>query len=111
MRSTAIFLLLLLLLAVPAAYANDADGAELFKTNCTSCHGEDGKGTPAGKKLGAPNLWDDKVQDRSDKFLRSLVAAGRSHMPAFGEQLGSDQIVDVVIHVRSFWAPKQASAK
>jgi cytochrome c6 len=94
--------------AVPVSYAGDAEGAIVYASNCTTCHGNDGRGTATGKKLGVPNLSVDEVQDRSDKFLRTHVAEGKDKMPAFGTKLGHEQIMDVVIHVRSFWTPKQA---
>lgn len=100
---------LLLLFAIPAAYADDADGATLYAAKCASCHGDDGKGTAQGRKLGVPRLSDDSVQDRSDKFLRNHVANGRDKMPAFGAEMAHEQIIDVVIHVRSFWVPRQAA--
>jgi len=110
MRSIRILGALILFLAfVVPAYANDQDGADLFKVKCTSCHGDDGKGTAAGKKLGVPVLSDDAIQDLSDKILRGAVANGKHRMPAFGAELSQDQIVDVVIHVRSFWTPKVAA--
>ena len=111
MRSIRILgaVILLLLFVIPAAYADDADGAAVFAAKCASCHGDDGKGTAQGKKLGVPRLSDDAVQDKSDKKLRTLVTEGRGHMPAFGAELGHEQVIDVVIHVRSFWVPKQAS--
>jgi mono/diheme cytochrome c family protein len=51
MSATALFLAMV----TPAALA--ADGAEVFKTQCSKCHGEDGRGeTPAGKMLKVPSL-------------------------------------------------------
>ncbi|HEX7706894.1 MAG TPA: cytochrome c [Thermoanaerobaculia bacterium] len=100
---------LLLATAVPVTYAGDAEGAMIYASHCASCHGDDGRGTAAGKKLGVPRLSADEVQDRSDRFLRTHVAEGKDKMPAFGHKLGHEQLIDVVIHVRSFWTPKQAS--
>jgi cytochrome c6 len=110
MRSILILASITVLLAVaaPVSYAGDVDGAIIYGSNCATCHGNDGRGTAAGKKLGVPNLSADEVQDRSDKFLRTHVAEGKDKMPAFGHKFGHEQLIDVVIHVRSFWIPKHA---
>jgi mono/diheme cytochrome c family protein len=59
--------LLPLLIAVVAAAtvsARAADGKEVYEKSCAKCHGADGKGqTMMGKKVGAKDYTDAKVQD------------------------------------------------
>ncbi|RVV96713.1 cytochrome-c oxidase, cbb3-type subunit III [Mesobaculum littorinae] len=61
-------------------------GAALFSDNCTSCHGEDGTGTP---ELGAPNLTDDAwIYGSSDAALFKTIHDGRQGwMPAWEDRL------------------------
>src|SRR5437899_1786732 len=55
--------LLVALLAIPAISARAADAKALYDKDCAKCHGEDGKGeTKMGKKLGAKDYTDAKVQ-------------------------------------------------
>jgi mono/diheme cytochrome c family protein len=51
-------------LTVTALSARAADGKESYEKNCAKCHGADGKGqTVMGKKLGAKDYTDPKVQE------------------------------------------------
>lgn len=52
------------ILAGSALCARAADAKALYEKDCTKCHGADGKGdTKMGKKSGAKDYSDPKVQD------------------------------------------------
>jgi cytochrome c553 len=56
-------LMLVAVLAIPAMAARAADAKAAYVKDCAKCHGEDGKGeTKMGKKLGAKDYTDPKVQ-------------------------------------------------
>src|SRR3954452_24003436 len=53
-----------LLVAIPFTAAIAGDTKALYEKDCAKCHGADGKGdTKMGKKLGAKDYTDPKVQD------------------------------------------------
>ncbi len=55
--------LIALALVLPATLAFAGDTKALYEKDCAKCHGSDGKGeTKMGKKLGARDYTDPKVQ-------------------------------------------------
>jgi cbb3-type cytochrome c oxidase subunit III len=77
------------------------NGAAIFKTNCTMCHGTDGKGFPA---LKTPNFTDPKWQSSiKEKEMREVIKNGKkaTAMPAFGGQLKDEEISALVAYIRS----------
>jgi mono/diheme cytochrome c family protein len=85
------------------------DVSTIWNTNCTACHGKDGKGsTMMGRKLDIKDLTDAKVQASFDdasaaKTIKEGVTAnGTEKMKAFGDKLSDDDIKALVAQVRSF---------
>ncbi len=87
-----------------------ADVKENWAKHCVKCHGEDGKAdTKMGKKAGAKDLTDPKVQEAKtdDQFFKSIkegVKEGdKTLMKAYGEEgLSDDEIKALVAYVRKF---------
>jgi cytochrome c553 len=97
------------LLALPVLSASAADGKELYEKDCAKCHGADGKGeTKMGKKLGAKDYTDAKVQDElKDEAAIKAVKEGYKDKdgkvimkPAEG--MSADDIKGVVAFMRKF---------
>jgi mono/diheme cytochrome c family protein len=101
---------------VPADYAGKtnplgadaaAAGAEVFKTNCESCHGPQGHGDgPAGAALdpapkNLPELL--KLPGSGDDFLFWRIATGKegTAMVAWKGTLTDDQIWQVIAFIRT----------
>lgn len=90
---------LLLAAAVPAA-AQDA--AALYKSKCQVCHGADGKGTPAGQKMGVKDFHSPEVQKQTDAELIKITKEGKgTKMPKYEGKLTDDQIKDLVKFIRT----------
>jgi mono/diheme cytochrome c family protein len=49
---------------------------DIYKAKCASCHGADGKGTAAGKKMGAPEFSSATVQKASNADLVDYIENG-----------------------------------
>ena len=60
-----------------AAAARADDAAALFQKKCVACHGKDGKGSPAGLKLGAKDLTATKL---TEPQLVDVITNGRNKM-------------------------------
>ena len=86
-------------------------GAQVYSTNCASCHGESGAGTPgAFPPLAGDPIVNGKDADAHVKIvlhgLSGKTIGGTKYaaqMPAFGSQLSDAQIAAVVDHERTSW--------
>jgi cytochrome c553 len=104
-----ILVLSILALAVTGWSVRAEDAKALYETDCAKCHGADGKGdTKMGKKLGAKDYTDPKVQEalKDDAAAKAIKeglkdADGKSLMkPAEG--LSDTDVKGLVAYMRSF---------
>jgi mono/diheme cytochrome c family protein len=82
-----------------------AEVAQLFRQNCSACHGEDGKGTLMRK--GLPNIPDFtdlawQVAQTEMALVNQIDYGSLPLMPAFRYKLTRDEIVALAVYVRSF---------
>ncbi|HXA85714.1 MAG TPA: cytochrome c [Candidatus Dormibacteraeota bacterium] len=89
---------MLLAAAIPAA-ADDA--AALYKSKCQVCHGADGKGTPAGQKLGVKDFQSPEAAKQSDADLEKVTKEGKGKMPKYEGKLTDAQIEQLIKYIRS----------
>jgi len=72
-----------------------AKGGQLFRLNCTSCHGYGGGGGALSSGKGAPSLF-----NASQKTIYSAMLTGPQNMPVFGDnELTPDQKREIVTYV------------
>ncbi len=100
-------------------------GQELFAANCAACHGPSGEGQPdwhikkADGTLPPPPLnGDGHTWHHGDGLLYRIVSQGgmfledprdtgfKSAMPAFGDRLSHDEIIEVLTYIKSLWGDK-----
>lgn len=81
------------------AMADDVEA--LYKSKCQVCHGADGKGTPAGQKLGVKDFHSPDVQKQTDAELIEVTKQGKGKMPAYDKKLTDDQIKQLIKYIRS----------
>ncbi|HEX3108011.1 MAG TPA: cytochrome c [Thermoanaerobaculia bacterium] len=100
-RSLVILAALALILALPAMAAGP-DGAAIYKTKCTSCHGADGSGqTPVGKSMKIRDLRSPEVQKQTDIQLTDVIAGGKGKMQGYGKTLSTADIQALIAHIRT----------
>jgi len=96
-------------MTLPLATVRAADVKALYDKECTKCHGADGKGeTKMGKKLGAKDYTDPKVQAelKDDAAFKSIKEGlkdkeGKTLMKPI-EGATDDEIKALVGHIRTF---------
>lgn len=80
-------------------------GATVYKEQCATCHGDDGKG-----KLdqGAPNLTDGIwLYGSSADAIEASIRTGRGGMmPAWGDRLDATTIKSLAVYVHSLGGGK-----
>lgn len=114
------FCLSLALSARVASAQNDAAaGRELFKSTCSPCHGESGKGDgPAGQLFPVkPADLGERITTNhySDQYLIDVISKGGSYvgksnyMPAWSGALTDKQIRNLVAFLRTL--PNPAAGK
>ena len=94
-------------------------GQEVFATTCAVCHGANGEGQPNWRirkedgTLPPPPLnGDGHTWHHADALLYRIVSRGggvpgyESGMPAFGEVLSHQEIINVLRYVKSLWGDK-----
>mgnify|MGYP003438983515 CR=1 FL=1 len=88
-----------------AAGYDAAAGKKIFAENCTSCHGDNGKGN---QELGAPDLTDKIWLYGSDQAtLVETISNGRSGvMPAWVSRLDPSTIKALTVYVHSLGGGK-----
>lgn len=83
-------------------------GAQLYTTNCATCHGEDGRGSgplSAGLSEKPKDLSDPALMnDLSDFDIANVIRYGGFEMPAFPQVRGID-LVSLAAYVRSLSHP------
>jgi cbb3-type cytochrome c oxidase subunit III len=97
--------------------ASASDGANVFQTNCSSCHGANGEGSPGA----FPPLAGNPVVVGPAKNVIHIVKFGlhgsiavkgmtyNGMMPAWGGQLSNADIAAAITFVRSSWGNKASA--
>ena len=98
--------LVLTIIVIPQLVFADAtapDGAAIYKTKCSSCHGADGKGqTSVGKAMKIADLGGADVQKMTDAEIAKIIESGKGKMPAYKGKLTADEINALVKAIRAF---------
>ncbi len=87
----------------------DGKGAELFATNCASCHGTDGKGL---REFGAPNLADNIWLFGGDRgtITQTILYSRQGVMPRWNDKLSPATIKMLAAYVYSLGGGEAAPA-
>jgi mono/diheme cytochrome c family protein len=93
-KKIAVLLVITIIAAAIPVMAAEIDGAALFKTRCSACHGLD------GKKMPKVDLGGAAVQATSDADLATFIGTNAKHNFKT-KGLTDDQIKAIVSHVRS----------
>jgi mono/diheme cytochrome c family protein len=99
---------LTLLAVLTAALTAQADIKAIYEDQCAKCHGSDGKGqTKMGKKLGAKDYTDAKVQAamtdaQAFKVTKEGLKEGDKVLMKPSEGLTDEQIKGLVQYMRTF---------
>lgn len=87
---------------IPVTEESLAQGASLYTTSCSRCHGPEGQGTQRAPALNVKSF----LSSRTDAAIQQIVTLGvtGTAMPAWGDRLTDVEIQAVVGFMRS-WEP------
>jgi mono/diheme cytochrome c family protein len=88
-------LALALLLAAPLTASAAESGLVVFHTQCSRCHGEDGRGKAV---FSTPSFLTSKL---TAEEMGQVIAKGRSKMPAFSTKLTPEEIKSVAAYLKA----------
>lgn len=94
---------------VPYSEESVALGAQLFQQRCTECHGEDGRAQVDVISDATDLTWPEDYYSgsASGEIFKSISKGAGVAMPAFGGQLGEEEIWHLVNFIRSLWTEEQ----
>lgn len=72
------------------------NGAEIYKTNCASCHGDKGEGAKKGISL----IKGHALHHTEAEHIEQVTNGKGEKMPAYKDKLSAEQIAEVVRFVR-----------
>lgn len=81
-----------------AQAADPRNGAKLYNSHCASCHGPRGQGAMPG----VPDFSRGQSLFRADAPLVQVIENGSGIMPAYRGLLSTQDILDVIAHLRTF---------
>lgn len=88
-------LALLVALAAPGLAAAGESGLVIFHTQCSRCHGPDGRGQAV---FNTPSFLTSKL---SAAEMEQVIAKGRAKMPSFGAKLTPAEITGVAAYIKA----------
>ena len=77
--------------------ADYMNGAKVYAEHCEFCHGSNGEGVAGMAELKA---WDQLLKPDGELF--NIIRDGQASMPGYDGLLTSDEILDVIVYMRTF---------
>ncbi len=87
---------------IPVNTTRASTGQTIYEQNCAVCHGEKGYGDGPGAASLPVKPFDltTHVLLHDEQYLYATILNGRGYMPAWGNKLSQDQILDVIAYTR-----------
>jgi len=77
-------------------------GADLYNTNCKSCHGDPGKNNVINLVPVPPDIVSVKMQSNTDGAIYYKLIQGKGTMPSFKNTISSGDLWRVISYIRSY---------
>jgi cytochrome c6 len=93
--------LIVLVAGLSLASQSQSTPEVLYKSKCSTCHGNDGSGnTSEGTATAAKDFREPEVVQEADADLEEVIRKGRQKMPAYQGKLSEDQVDGLVKYIR-----------